>query len=83
MGVIDETRLGKPPRVSTYRKSARRAFLVAWRGIKLRILDIPSLVATKKTNRDTDYVSIRLLAELVYEAAQEPGVAAEEHEMAA
>lgn len=58
--------LGKPPRVGSFAAAWRAATLVTWRGLRLRVADIPRLVLTKKTNRDQDYVAIRRLAELVF-----------------
>lgn len=62
--------LGKPPRVSNFRDAYKAALTISWRGLVLRVLDIPRLVETKKTNRDSDYLSIRLLAEMVFEGAR-------------
>ena len=62
--------MGKPPRVSSFRDAYKSALTVSWHGLNLRVLDIPRLVETKKTNRDSDYLSIRLLAEMVFESAR-------------
>lgn len=58
--------LGKPPRVSGFPAAYKSAQIVKWHGFVLRVLDIPRLVATKKTNREQDYASIQLLAEMVF-----------------
>jgi hypothetical protein len=58
--------LGKPPRVGSFAEAWREATLVNWRGLKVRIVDVRRLVATKKTNRDQDYIAIQRLAELVF-----------------
>ena len=62
--------LGRPPRVSCFAPAYRDAQTVRWYGLRIRVLDIPRLVATKKTNRDQDYTSIKLLAGQVFEAAR-------------
>jgi hypothetical protein len=62
--------LGKPPRVSSFTTAYKDARTVRWHGLRIRVLDIPRLVATKKTNRDQDYTSIQLLAGQVFEAVK-------------
>jgi hypothetical protein len=58
--------LGKPPRVDSFDQAWRSATLIDWRSLQVSIVDVRRLVATKKTNRDQDYVAIQRLGELVF-----------------
>jgi hypothetical protein len=61
--------LGKPPRVSGFAQAWRDATRIRWHGLEIRVLDIPRLVRTKKTNRDKDYPAIQALVDSVFEEA--------------
>jgi len=61
--------LGKPPRVSGFIAAWREATLLHWHGMDIRVLDIPRLVQTKKTDRDKDYLAIGALVDGVLKEA--------------
>lgn len=59
--------LGRPPRVSDFSSALKDTERVEWHGLNVPVLDIPRLVATKKTDRERDYLVIQLLGEMVFE----------------
>lgn len=69
--------LGKPPRVSGFAPAWKDAERIEWHGLNVPVLDIPRLVATKKTNRERDYLVIQLLGEMVFEQIRRDKVARE------
>jgi len=62
--------LGKPPRVSGFSSARKKAECIEWHGLNVPVLDIPRLVATKKTDREKDYPVIQLLGEMVFGQAR-------------
>jgi len=59
--------LGKVPRVSGFLSAWKEAERIEWHGLSIPVLDIPRLVATKKTDRERDYLVIQLLGEMIFE----------------
>ena len=55
--------LGKPPRVLGFMQARHDATTVPWHGLEIKVLDIPRLVQTKKTDRDKDYLAIQTLVD--------------------
>jgi len=62
--------LGKAPRVSGFTAALKEAERIDWHGLSVPILDIRRLLATKKTDRERDYLAIQSLAEIVFEQAK-------------
>lgn len=61
--------LGRPPRVKGFRTARKDALPIRWHGVSVPIIDVFRLVATKKTDREKDYVVIRSLVEMVFHQA--------------
>lgn len=58
--------LGKVPRVSSFAAALKGAERIDWHGLPVPVLDISRLVATKKTDRERDYLAIQSLAEIIF-----------------
>ncbi len=64
--------LGKPPRVaSSFDNAYSDTNRIQWHGLSVPLIDIKRLIATKKTEREKDYIVIKELVDSVFEEVKD------------
>ena len=66
--------LGQPPRVKSFNAAIKKASFIKWNSLSVPVIDVQSLVETKKTNRDKDYLVIQKLTDDVYKTVKKSSV---------